>query len=117
MTVAATTHAAAGMGDDADLNVVPGESQSAADDKQKAGHPAQFAVEGHGPEVGQKRRRNAESHQIGQRIVFCAETAGGIRDPRDPAVETVKQQGDENGQGRQKKLFLDRCDNRIKSHK
>ena len=40
--------------DDADLNVVPRESQSAAQHKQKCDHPAPLAVNGERPAVSQK---------------------------------------------------------------
>ncbi len=58
------------------------------------------------PDEGQQAGRHAEGDDVGQRIQFLAEIAGGIGHARDAAVERVEGNGEQDGDRRPVKMPL-----------
>ena len=52
------------------------------------------------PHPGQHRRSDAKRNDVGQRIQFASESAGGVGQPRNAAVEEIQDDGHSNRLGR-----------------
>src|SRR5262249_32915361 len=74
--------------------------ERAADPEQKRAEPRRPAEVLQRKGVDEECRRDAEGHDIGQRIELDAELAGGLHQPRDAAVEQVHDHRDEDRQRR-----------------
>ena len=92
------------------LNVEPREPHGRGCDVDEPGGPSPVTERRQAPGERQNRRRNAERHDIGERIELQPELAGRPGEARDAAVERVEHHRDADKRRRNRVLATHRVD-------
>ena len=82
--------------DHVDVGVEARQAQRGGGTIYKRRKPAPLAKPFQRPFIHDQRRRDTERHHVGQAVVFGAEFALRMRQPRHAAVQPVQHHGDEN---------------------
>ena len=86
---------------DVDHRVEAGEPQAGRDRKHHGHDPTEAPWQAaETPDEDENGRRNAEVDEIGEAVELGAELRLGAQRPRQPAVDTVEQRGDDNERDR-----------------
>jgi hypothetical protein len=103
------------------MKVEPRQAQRRAQRIEERDDPAELpplvavlADADHAPLVDQHRRRDTESHHVGEAVVLLAERALRAGPARDAPVEAVEQHGDEHRATGDREIAIDGGHHRVK---